>query len=104
MHHRALRFLWRELLLGEYAIFRISMSIPILLFASYADAFGASQVQVPVRLPCRVHDLVNALRAMPGGVRLPPAPLVAVNRVWVDFDAPIVGGDEVALIPPVAGG
>lgn len=80
------------------------MSIPILLFASYADAFGARQLSVPVAAPCRVADVVDALRALPGGVRLPVAPLVAVNRVWVGMDAPIGTGDEVAVIPPVAGG
>ncbi len=80
------------------------MSIPVLLFASYADAFGARRLDVPVGAPCRVDALVNALRSLPGGTRLPAAPLVAVNRVWAAPDAMIAAGDEVALIPPVAGG
>jgi molybdopterin converting factor small subunit len=29
---------------------------------------------------------------------------VAVNRTWVREDAPVHIGDEIALIPPVAGG
>lgn len=93
-----------ELLVVRAAIFRTSMNIPILLFASYADAFGARQVDVPLVAPCTVADVVQALRAMPGGARLPLSPLVAVNQVWVDLDAPVAAGDEVAVIPPVAGG
>ncbi|MEO7361943.1 MAG: MoaD/ThiS family protein [Gemmatimonadaceae bacterium] len=79
-------------------------SINVLLFASYADAFGARQVAAPIAAPCRVSDLVAALRTLPGGARLPAKPLVAVNRSWSAFDAAIRVGDEVAVIPPVAGG
>lgn len=86
------------------AIFRTSMNIPILLFASYADAFGARQVDVPLAAPCTVREVVQALRALPGGARLPMSPLVAVNQVWVGLDARVAPGDEVAVIPPVAGG
>ncbi len=78
--------------------------IPVLLFASYADAFGARRLDAPVGAPCRVDTLVDALRALPGGTRLPAQPLVAVNRTWAAPDAIISVGDEVALIPPVAGG
>ena len=80
------------------------MGIPVLLFASYADAFGAPQVDVPIAAPCQVHELVDVMRSLPGGVRLPSSPLVAVNRTWAGSAATIVVGDEVALIPPVAGG
>lgn len=80
------------------------MSIPILLFASYADAFGARVLDVPVVAPCTVGDVVNAMRALPGGARLPRVPLVAVNRVWVGLENGVAPGDEVAVIPPVAGG
>ena len=49
-------------------------------------------------------ELVDVMRTLPGGTRLPAAPLVAVNRSWVAAGATINVGDEVALIPPVAGG
>jgi molybdopterin converting factor small subunit len=81
-----------------------TMSIPVLLFASYADAFGARRIDVPLAAPCSVGKLVEAMRALPGGARLPNAPLIAVNRAWVREDHTIATGDEVALIPPVAGG
>ncbi len=80
------------------------MPIPVLLFASYADAFGTRRVDVPVDAPCSVSALVAALRRLPGGHILPPAPLVAVNHEWVRGESSIGAGDEVAVIPPVAGG
>ena len=80
------------------------MSIPVLLFASYADAFGSRRLDVQIGAPCRVDELVQVMRSLPGGVRLPPMPLVAVNRNWAAGGVTINAGDEVALIPPVAGG
>jgi molybdopterin synthase sulfur carrier subunit len=76
----------------------------VLLFASYADAFGGRRVTVPVSTPCTVAALVDALRTLPGGSRLPERPLVAVNRSWAAHDVTVNTGDEVAVIPPVAGG
>ncbi len=80
------------------------MSLPVLVFASYADAFGARTVQVPLAAPCTVADVVNAMRLLPGGDRLPAKPLVAVNQTYANMYASVNEGDEVALIPPVAGG
>lgn len=80
------------------------MPLPVLLFASYADALGSRRVAVSVELPCAARDIVAALRALPGGARLPAEPLVAVNRSWVELAHVVREGDEVAVIPPVAGG
>ena len=80
------------------------MSIPVLLFASYADAFGTRRLNVPVQAPCTVGDLIASIRQLPGGQVLPVEPLVAVNREWVRSGGTIANGDEVAVIPPVAGG
>jgi molybdopterin converting factor small subunit len=80
------------------------MSIPVLLFASYADAFGTRRLEVPIEAPCSVGSLVSSIRSMPGGQVLPAQPLVAVNHTWVRTDDVVQMGDEVALIPPVAGG
>ena len=76
----------------------------VLLFASYADALGASAIDVPVAPGATVGDLVRAVRALPGAAALPPAPLVAVNHAYARADRALAAGDEVALIPPVAGG
>lgn len=76
----------------------------MLLFASYADALGARAIDVPLALPCTVREMVAVLRMMPGGALIPVGPLVAVNQALVTADESITAGDEVAVIPPVAGG
>jgi sulfur-carrier protein len=78
--------------------------LQVLLFASYADAFGGSTVSVTVAEPATVADVVSALRAMPGGAVLPARPLVAVDRRYTPGAVSVSAGQEIALIPPVAGG
>jgi sulfur-carrier protein len=51
-----------------------------------------------------VRDVLNAVRERAGAERLPPAPLVAVNETYAGLDDPVAARDEVAIIPPVAGG
>jgi len=48
--------------------------------------------------------VVKAIAAMPGASRLPPAPLVAVNCTYAVTTTNLSDGDEIAFIPPVAGG
>ncbi len=80
------------------------MIVTVLLFASYADALGAPTIQLDLPASSTVSDLVGRLLALPGAERLPPLPLVAVNQHYVKADHDIRGGDEIAVIPPVAGG
>jgi sulfur-carrier protein len=78
--------------------------LQVLLFASYADAFGASSVTVTVPEPATLADVVVALRALPGGGVLPAVPLLAVDRRYTPGSVSVRAGQEIALIPPVAGG
>lgn len=80
------------------------MTVTVLLFASYADALGHSSVDVQLPAGATVADLLQHVRGYPGADRLPPRPLVAVNRSYAGEGAVLSAGDEVALIPPVAGG
>lgn len=80
------------------------MTVTVLLFASYADALGTSSIEMDVPRGSTVHDVLGALLSMPGGDRLPPRPLVAVNEVYATAGTVLDGDDEVAIIPPVAGG
>ena len=80
------------------------MTVTVLLFASYAEALGASSLAVEVAGDATVADVILSVRALPGADRLPAAPLVAVNQQYADVYALVRDGDEVALIPPVAGG
>ena len=51
-----------------------------------------------------VADVVSRIRSMAGGRVLPPSPLLAVNATYATATASVRHGDEVAIIPPVAGG
>ena len=79
------------------------MNVRVLLFASYADALGTDSLQVEVPAPARVRDLLAALQERASHA-VPPAPLVAVNAEYADLDQVLGANDEVAIIPPVAGG
>ena len=76
----------------------------VLLFASYADALGASEVSVEVPAGARVSDVLSRIKALASGKRVPDKPLVAVNQRYARADQPVTEADEVAIIPPVAGG
>ena len=74
------------------------------LFARYAELFGAEQVEVVLAPDARVADLIAALRILPGGAALPAQPFVAINLSQAPADTTLHVGDEVALLPPLAGG
>ena len=80
------------------------MTVTVLLFASYADALG--QRTIPLDLPngTTVGEVVRRVRELAGATRLPADPMVAVNEEYARADRALAPGDEVAIIPPVAGG
>jgi molybdopterin converting factor subunit 1 len=82
----------------------VRVSINVLLFASYADMLGAQSLAIDLPAGSTVADLVAQIRRRPGAERLPASPVVAVNQRYASPSSPIELGDEVALIPPVAGG
>lgn len=80
------------------------MTITVLLFASYADAVGRSEIELDVEVGATVRDVIDHVRTMGDAEKLPRAPVVAVNEQYASRDLELREGDEVALIPPVAGG
>jgi len=80
------------------------LPVTALLFASYADMLGASSIELCLSRGASVADLVTAILSLPGGERLPPRPMVAVNHRYAKYEQILHPGDEVAVIPPVAGG
>jgi molybdopterin converting factor small subunit len=80
------------------------MTVTVLLFASYADALGKSSIELEIPPGSTVSDVLSTLSRLPGGNRLPPKPLVAINESYASPSSPLLGGEEVAVIPPVAGG
>ena len=79
-------------------------SVRVLLFARYADLLGLVAADLPVATAGSVNAVVDYLRSLPGGEHLPASPLVAVNHRQVRGDHRLAPGDEVALLPPMAGG
>jgi molybdopterin converting factor small subunit len=80
------------------------LTVRVLLFASYADTLGFDSVELSFNEPAIVDDALARLRALPGGERLPRKPLCALNLTHVRPDARLSGGDELAVLPPLAGG
>ena len=80
------------------------MSVTVLLFASYADALGAPSLTLELPADATVADVLAEVARRPGAGMLPASPLVAVNQRYAPASTRVRPGDEVALIPPVAGG
>jgi molybdopterin converting factor subunit 1 len=80
------------------------MDITVRFFASYADRLGIRDTRLTLGEAATVMDVLSKVAALPGGDHLPKDPLVAVNQVYATADTLLESGDEVALIPPVAGG
>lgn len=78
--------------------------IRILLFARYAELVGRGQIDADGSALNTVADAVALVRSLPGGSAIPERPLVAVNATQAALGSPIAAGDEVALLPPLAGG
>jgi molybdopterin converting factor subunit 1 len=84
--------------------YEFSMTVTVLLFASYAESLGTHSMRLDMPSGATVADVVGHVRALPGADRLPSAPLVAVNERYSRGTRVLESGDEVAIIPPVAGG
>lgn len=81
------------------------MHVRALFFAAYRDRVGASELPLDLPTGSTVADLVDALRSRGSPWEdLPPDPPVAVNRRWVPASQGLEEGDEIAFLPPVAGG
>ena len=74
----------------------------VLLFASWSDALGP-ELEVELPSGARVSDLLTELTSRAQGRPL-PRPVVAVNQRYARPDTVLEATDEIAIIPPVAGG
>lgn len=81
------------------------MRVRMILLAAYRDLAGTAELEIELPAEATAADAVARLR---GGSdragRLPERPVIAVNQEWATLDSPLCDGDEVALLPPVAGG
>jgi len=79
--------------------------VSVRFFARYAELAGCTSSAVNLETPATVADVIARVREVfPGTRDLPPRPLAALNQRHVQLDAPVNEGDEVALLPPFAGG
>ena len=81
------------------------MQVRFLLFASYRDLVGTGEGSLELPHGATAGSAVAALRARGAPwSTLPDRPVVAVNEEYAKLDHPLADGDELALLPPVAGG
>ncbi|TFG39901.1 MAG: MoaD/ThiS family protein [Candidatus Aminicenantes bacterium] len=81
------------------------MPVRILFFATYADLLGRGEAELSFPAPTTVAGLLDRMRQeLPGADRLPARPMVAVNQRHAGMETPVADADEVAFLPPLAGG
>lgn len=80
-------------------------AIKLLIFAGAREVLGTGELSMPLHAPCTASALLDeichhypALSPYRRSIR------VAVNGTYACADDLVSAGDEVALIPPVAGG
>lgn len=74
-------------------------------FARYAELAGCTWSHVSLDTPTTVGDVIARVREVfPGTQAMPAKPLAALNLRQVKLDAVVNEGDDVALLPPFAGG
>lgn len=81
-----------------------SPPVRVLLFARYAELLGTDHLELPADSVRTAADVLAQIRGMAGGEHVGVGALVAVNLKQASSTTPVVPGDEVALLPPLAGG
>lgn len=84
---------------------KASIDVQCRLFGRYAELTGCDQLTLVLTEGATVTDALSAVRAQVSqAARLPDRPLAAINRKHVQPDAVLNDGDELAILPPLAGG
>ncbi len=77
------------------------MSIKVRYFASLKELMGCSEEEIIFVNIVSVKDVLNQVSE---NLNIPQNILAAINMEYVEFEANVVDGDEVAFFPPVTGG
>jgi sulfur-carrier protein len=81
------------------------VSVRVLAFAGARDALGIGELTLELTSSTSARALLERLCAEhPPLAPYAPSIRLAVNGAYASWDDPVVDGDEVAIIPPVAGG
>jgi molybdopterin converting factor subunit 1 len=79
--------------------------VRVLLFAAVRELVGAGELTRPVPTPTTAGGVLDGLCAeFPSLTHYRASLRIAVNGAYVRDDEPVRAGDEIAIIPPVAGG
>jgi molybdopterin converting factor small subunit len=82
-----------------------TMTVRCRFFATFAELLGRETYDLELPWPATVADAVRVLRMrLDQGGQLPANPMAAVNREHVTSERQLEHGDELALLPPLAGG
>ncbi len=82
-----------------------TIRVTVRLFAQYAELIGTDAVAVELPPGGTVADAVAAVRRQAKhGQKLPERPLAALHLTHVLPDQRLSDGDQLALLPPLAGG
>jgi MoaE-MoaD fusion protein len=81
------------------------MKVRLLLFAVLRDITGKSEAELSLAEGARAADVWQSMRQeYPKLAGYAQPPMIAVNEEYATPDTPLREGDELAFIPPVAGG
>ena len=77
----------------------------MLAFGGAREIIGASEIDLTLSQPCSAGELLERVcERFPALIPYKRSLRIAVNGTYADLAHPVASGDEVALIPPVAGG
>jgi sulfur-carrier protein len=83
----------------------VEKAVKMLAFAGARDVLGAGETVLALEAPCTAAELLaEVCRRYPALEPYRRSIRVAVNGTYAAPGDPVTYGDEVALIPPVAGG
>ena len=85
-------------------IYAEDMSLKIALFGITREIVGTSLIELPAPAPATVGALLDELRKQYPALGELRSCAVAVNNEYASNDQALHTVDEIALIPPVAGG
>lgn len=83
----------------------VASSVRVLAFAGARDVVGAPEIEMDLGRAATAGELFDEVLARyPGLVPYRGCLRIAVNGAYASLEDPVRAGDEIALIPPVAGG
>jgi molybdopterin converting factor small subunit len=82
----------------------MTITVQALLFARYAELVGTDRMTLVLPQGTRAGDAVTRVRDAGPSAALPQSVLLAVNGRQAGADRLLMDGDELAILPPLAGG